>query len=120
MLIYLGFIALLLLILALIVWIRKKLSGATIIPAPSDHDQSHVIVGDDYMFKLDPPPVYDRVTGVISGVNAKGDPVSFTKDEWCEKIKREIINLQAANKQAEAGEVLDNLDRLQKLLNLIC
>lgn len=112
--------AIFLLILWLIVKIRRGLTNATIGDPSKDHEEGHVLIGTDFSLSLDPAPTYDRTTGTISGVNANGEPVSYTKDEWCAKIREEVIRLRSAGQDQKAGAVLDNIAEIQRLLDLVC
>lgn len=73
----------------------------------------------DWYLRLDPPPTYSN--GVLSGTNRRGEQVSWTKEEWCDGIKKQIANLRASGQGAGEGDTVQkNLDEIQRLLNIVC
>lgn len=113
------FILVVLAILALIAWFRQKAAGA-VLGGGTTGGPSAITIGRDYRFRMDPPPKYDSASQVISGINMDGDPVSFTKEEWCEKINAEVVRLATAGRTADANAVQDNLNEIQRLLRIVC
>jgi hypothetical protein len=116
---WLIIIVVILAILALIAWLRQKAAGA-VLGGGTTGGPSAITIGEDYRFAMDPPPKYDSASQVISGFDPSGKPVSFTKDEWCEKINREIIRLATAGRTSDAIDVQNNLSEVQRLLKIIC
>jgi hypothetical protein len=112
-------LGLILLILALIILILARLNQGM-----TPGGKGGVVgAGDDpfkdWYLRLDPPPTYSN--GRLSGTNRRGYQVSWTKQEWCDGIKKQIENLKASGQGAGEGDTLQkNMDEVQRLLNIVC
>jgi len=58
--------------------------------------------------------------GRLRGKTRTGKEVSYTKQEWCEKVKKLIEDLQAQARGNEADTIRKNADEINSLLHIVC
>ena len=66
------------------------------------------------------PETASYQNGRVSGKTRKGKEVSYTKQEWCDKVKKLVDDLQAQARGNEADTIRKNADEIKSLLHIVC
>ena len=58
--------------------------------------------------------------GRLTGKTRGGKEVSFSKQEWCDKVKKLINDFQAQARGNEADTIRKNAEEIKSLLHILC
>ncbi len=58
--------------------------------------------------------------GRLTGKTRNGKDVSFSRQEWCEKVKKLVDDLRAQARGNEADTIRKNADEINRLLRIVC